>query len=104
MDEIETIDLTISLCSLAVPDLIDLTDDDRVQASSPTTSYPSNPITLTMDGARSILRNKCVFFAGDESMRTHFRDLAQMLENGEQLQDSDVDSQQLDYKPIRGIG
>ena len=71
-------------------------------SSSSDISSPTRLLSLNEDDARRIFQNKRVLFAGDESLRILFRDLAQMLEDGHRMGDADVNVQHGEYQPIRG--
>ncbi|CAF3396557.1 unnamed protein product [Rotaria socialis] len=61
-------------------------------------------LALTKNDACRIFQNKTVFYVGDASIRTLFRDLAKMLTNGEELTNIEVAVENGEYQPIQGNG
>lgn len=108
-DEPDVIDLTMSSRSSSPQTTSDtsitvegLNFSSSSSSSSSDIHSPSRRLSLTEDDARRLFRNKRVLFAGDESLRILFRDLAQSLEDGQRLGDVEVNVQDGEYQPIRG--
>ena len=100
--EPELIDLTMSSRSTSMESVIDLTDCDD---DMPTLSddHPATPmLATTKEQARQLFHNKRVLFAGDESIRTLFRDMARLLEDGERMSDAQVNIPMVNYPPMAG--
>ena len=79
-----------------------VTTEELDSSSSSDISSPTRLLSLNEEDARRIFQNKRVLFAGDESLRILFRDLAQLLEDGHRMSDADVNVQHGEYPPIRG--
>ena len=75
---------------------------DWSSSSSFDINSPIRLLSLSKEDARRIFQNKRVLFAGDESLRILFRDLAQLLEDGHRMADADVNVQDGEYQPMPG--
>ena len=95
--EPELIDLTMSSRSSSMESIIDITQSDdempTLSSSHPTTRL----LATTKEQARHLFHNKRVLFAGDASIRTLYRDMARLLEDGNQMPDADVNIPMGDY-------
>ncbi|CAF2150514.1 unnamed protein product, partial [Rotaria magnacalcarata] len=77
---------------------------DTMKFMDLTTSCQSLPqgLALTKNDACHIFQNKTIFYVGDASIRTLFRDLAKMLTNGQELTNIEVAVENGEYEPIQG--
>ena len=57
---------------------------------------------MTKEQARQLFHDKRVLFAGDALIRTLFRDMARLLEDGHRMSDADVNMPMGDYRTLPG--
>jgi hypothetical protein len=94
----EIIDLTMCSRFTSMESIIDITQSDDDEMSSPSDSHPATRLlATTKEQARELFHNKRVLFAGDESIRTMYRDMARLLEDGHRMLDVDVNIPMGDY-------
>ena len=100
--EPELIDLTMSSRSTSMESVIDITDGDDTMPTLPDNHPATRLLAMTKEQPRELFRDKHVLFAGDESIRTLFRDMARLLEDGNRMSDADVNIPMGDYRTLIG--
>ena len=100
--ELELIDLTMSSRSTSMDSVIDITDCDDALSTLPDNHPAMRMLAMTREQARQRFDNKRVIFAGDESIRTLFRDMARLLEDGNRMSDADVNIPMSNYTAMPG--